>query len=240
MEFNAEKEPAWFPESKIYFNGSQYIAIPHTTRRYKKRPKKIEKIFALPGNGGIAKDATCVNIGAKDIDGIVRFAKENSIDYAVVAPDDPLVLGMVVHNYPVHDSGLVVSVVYAEYVAVDSVIEGSCRDLDLFLGPSDVVPESVYLVVRHRDEVVGNEEGADADHDTRYAERNKHSLQGYSRSLDGQELVVLAQRTQRHHGRQQCRKREGEREHGDASPAEEFKYHLETQSLADQLVDIKP
>ena len=48
MEFNAEKEPAWFPESKIYFNGSQYIAIPHTTRRYKKRPKKIEKIFVLP------------------------------------------------------------------------------------------------------------------------------------------------------------------------------------------------
>ena len=38
MEFNAAKEPAWFPESKIYFNGSQHIAIPHTTRRYKKRP----------------------------------------------------------------------------------------------------------------------------------------------------------------------------------------------------------
>ncbi len=55
----------------------------------------VEKIYALPGNGGIAKDAECVNIGAKDIDGIVKFAKENGIDYAVVAPDDPLVLGCV-------------------------------------------------------------------------------------------------------------------------------------------------
>ncbi|MCF0137869.1 MAG: phosphoribosylamine--glycine ligase [Oscillospiraceae bacterium] len=54
-----------------------------------------EEIFALPGNGGIARDATCVNIGAKDIEGIVRFAAENEIDYAVVAPDDPLVLGCV-------------------------------------------------------------------------------------------------------------------------------------------------
>ena len=57
--------------------------------------KEITEIFALPGNGGIAADATCVAIGAKDIDGIVNFAKENAIDYAVVAPDDPLVLGCV-------------------------------------------------------------------------------------------------------------------------------------------------
>ncbi len=60
-----------------------------------KENKNVTEIFALPGNGGIAADATCVPIGAKDIDGIVRFAVENSIDYAVVAPDDPLVLGAV-------------------------------------------------------------------------------------------------------------------------------------------------
>ena len=54
-----------------------------------------DEIYALPGNGGIAKDATCVNIGAKDIDGIVKFAVDNKIDYAIVAPDDPLVLGAV-------------------------------------------------------------------------------------------------------------------------------------------------
>ena len=55
----------------------------------------ITEIFALPGNGGMAKDATCVNIAATDLDGIVAFAKENNVDYAVVAPDDPLVLGCV-------------------------------------------------------------------------------------------------------------------------------------------------
>ena len=55
----------------------------------------VSEIFALPGNGGIAKDAACVPIGAKDIDGIVKFAKEAGIGYAVVAPDDPLVLGAV-------------------------------------------------------------------------------------------------------------------------------------------------
>ena len=67
----------------------------HAIIKKLKENKSIEEIFALPGNGGIAHDATCVNIGAKDIEGIVSFAKENSIDYAVVAPDDPLVLGCV-------------------------------------------------------------------------------------------------------------------------------------------------
>ena len=63
-------------------------------KKLKENPQ-VSEIFALPGNGGIAKDATCVAIGAKDIDGIVKFAKETGIDYAVVAPDDPLVLGAV-------------------------------------------------------------------------------------------------------------------------------------------------
>ncbi len=60
-----------------------------------KENKTVEKIYALPGNGGIAADAECVDIGAKDISAIVEFAKKNAIDYAVVAPDDPLVLGCV-------------------------------------------------------------------------------------------------------------------------------------------------
>ena len=46
-----------------------------------KKNKSVEEIYALPGNGGMAKDATLVNIGAKDIDKIVEFAKENKIDY---------------------------------------------------------------------------------------------------------------------------------------------------------------
>lgn len=60
-----------------------------------KENKQVEEIYALPGNGGIAKDAVCVDISATDIDGITAFATENAIDYAVVAPDDPLVLGLV-------------------------------------------------------------------------------------------------------------------------------------------------
>ena len=56
---------------------------------------KVDKIYALPGNGGIAADAECVAIGAKDLDGITKFAIDNKIDFAVVAPDDPLVLGAV-------------------------------------------------------------------------------------------------------------------------------------------------
>ena len=67
----------------------------HAIIKKLKENKSIEEIFALPGNGGMAKDATCVNIGATDLDGIVAFAKENAVDYAVVAPDDPLVLGCV-------------------------------------------------------------------------------------------------------------------------------------------------
>lgn len=67
----------------------------HAIIKKLKENTKVREIFALPGNGGIEKDATCIPIGAKDIDGIVRFAQENEIDYAVVAPDDPLVLGCV-------------------------------------------------------------------------------------------------------------------------------------------------
>ena len=67
----------------------------HAIIKKLKENKDVTEIYALPGNGGIAADATCVNIGATDIPGLVAFATENRIDYAVVAPDDPLVLGAV-------------------------------------------------------------------------------------------------------------------------------------------------
>ena len=67
----------------------------HAIIKKLKENKKVTHIWALPGNGGIAKDAECVNIGAKDIDAIVDFAKNHEVDFAVVAPDDPLVLGAV-------------------------------------------------------------------------------------------------------------------------------------------------
>ena len=63
-------------------------------KKLKENPT-VEVIYALPGNGGMENDAVCTGIGAKDIEAIVAFAKENAIDFAVVAPDDPLVLGAV-------------------------------------------------------------------------------------------------------------------------------------------------
>ena len=67
----------------------------HAIIKKLKENKSVETIYALPGNGGIAQDAICVGIGAKEIDKIVEFALDNKIDFAVVAPDDPLVLGAV-------------------------------------------------------------------------------------------------------------------------------------------------
>lgn len=67
----------------------------HAIIRKLKESRRVSKIYAAPGNGGISADAECVNIKATNIDGMLAFAKENQIDFAVVAPDDPLVLGMV-------------------------------------------------------------------------------------------------------------------------------------------------
>lgn len=67
----------------------------HAIIKSLKKNPSITELYALPGNGGIARDAACVDIGAKEIDKIAAFAKEERIDFAVVAPDDPLVLGAV-------------------------------------------------------------------------------------------------------------------------------------------------
>ena len=67
----------------------------HAVIRKLKESREITALYALPGNGGIAEDAVCVPIGAKDIPAIVDFARREQIDYAVVTPDDPLVLGCV-------------------------------------------------------------------------------------------------------------------------------------------------
>ncbi len=67
----------------------------HAIIKKLKENKSIETLYALPGNGGIAADAVCAEIGTKDISGMVSFARANAVDFAVVAPDDPLVLGAV-------------------------------------------------------------------------------------------------------------------------------------------------
>ena len=67
----------------------------HAIIRKLKESPKVDKIYAAPGNGGISKDAECINISAMDKEGIVAFSKENAVDLVFVAPDDPLADGMV-------------------------------------------------------------------------------------------------------------------------------------------------
>ena len=67
----------------------------HAVIKALRRSRRSGKIYALPGNGGIAADAECVPVKATDVKGIVAFAREKKVDFAVVTPDDPLVLGRV-------------------------------------------------------------------------------------------------------------------------------------------------
>ena len=67
----------------------------HAVIKALKKSRRSGKIYALPGNGGIAAEAECVPVKATDIDGIVTFARERKVDFAVVTPDDPLCLGCV-------------------------------------------------------------------------------------------------------------------------------------------------
>lgn len=71
-------------------------------KKLKENPR-VSTVYALPGNGGIAAAAKCVDIGAKDISAIVDFAKSHAVDFAVVAPDDPLALGCVDR---LHEAGI--------------------------------------------------------------------------------------------------------------------------------------
>ena len=67
----------------------------HAILRSLKKNPVVQTVWMLPGNGGMASEAVCTGISATDLDAIVAFAKEHPVDYAVVAPDDPLVLGCV-------------------------------------------------------------------------------------------------------------------------------------------------
>ena len=67
----------------------------HAVIRKLKESPEVTKIWCAPGNGGIAADAECVDIGAMDKEVLVAFAKENKVDFCVVTPDDPLAAGTV-------------------------------------------------------------------------------------------------------------------------------------------------
>lgn len=67
----------------------------HALVRKIKESNRVDYIACCPGNGGISYDAECFDVSATDIDGVVKLAKEIKADFVVVAPDDPLVMGMV-------------------------------------------------------------------------------------------------------------------------------------------------
>ncbi len=67
----------------------------HAICRALKKSPRVTELFCAPGNGGISADAECVDIKATDIESMVSFARDNAIDFVMVAPDDPLALGMV-------------------------------------------------------------------------------------------------------------------------------------------------
>lgn len=59
-----------------------------------KESPKVDELFAIPGNPGISEIATCYNIGVEDLDGILKFVEDNKIDFTVIGPEVPLVLGL--------------------------------------------------------------------------------------------------------------------------------------------------
>ena len=67
----------------------------HAIIRALKQSPRAGKLYCAPGNGGIACDAVCLPVGAMDMDGIAKAALDNKVDLVIVAPDDPLVAGMV-------------------------------------------------------------------------------------------------------------------------------------------------
>lgn len=125
----------------------------HAIIKKLKENKTVEKIYALPGNGGIAADAECVNIGAKDIKAITEFAVENKIDYAVDAPDDPLVLGAV-------DSLEAAGIPCFGPKANAAIIEGS-KIFSKNLMKKYGIPTAAYEVFDNKDDALKYLEGCD-------------------------------------------------------------------------------
>ncbi len=118
----------------------------HALIRKIKESKKVDSIACCPGNGGISYDAECYNVSATDIDGVVNLAKEIKADFVVVAPDDPLVAGMV---DALNEAG------FATFGprANAAIIEGSkVFSKDLMLKYN--IPTAEYKVFNKADEVI--------------------------------------------------------------------------------------
>lgn len=118
----------------------------HALIRKIKESDRVDSIACCPGNGGISYDAECYNVSATDIDGVVHLAKEIKADFVVVAPDDPLVAGMV---DALNDAG------FATFgpKANEAIIEGSMVfSKDLMLKYN--IPTAEYKVFDKAEDVI--------------------------------------------------------------------------------------
>ena len=101
------------------------------------KSEQVEQLYCAPGNGGIAALAQCVPLSATDVDGVVAWAQTHSIDFVVVAPDDPLALGMV---DALEDAGIPAFGPRADAAIIDSLMAGAMvgegtNYADLAIGP---------------------------------------------------------------------------------------------------------
>ena len=147
---------------------------------------------------------------------------------------------VVIDHDPVHHPRLVVRGLRAQDIALDAVVEGPGRDLDLILGLEDVVVEGVDLVVGVGDEVVGREEGADGDQGRCEDDGHHHPRDRDAGGFEGGEFAVLGQLAHHHHRGEEGGERQGERQDQETAPHQELRNDLQAQSLADEFVDVEP
>ncbi len=150
-----------------------------------------------------------------------------------------LVRGMVINHHPVHHAVIVLGL-GAQHIAVDAVVEGARRDLDLVLGAPDIVPEGIDFIPGDRHEVVAHVEGPDAYHKRGYHQRKHHPRERDSGGLDGHQFVVIPHLAQHHHRRQQGGQRQGQGQDGTSTQKHELQHHSEAEALTHKLVDIHP
>ena len=155
--------------------------------------------------------------------------------------DVALAGGVVVDLDVVEHPARLVLVADPEDIALDAVVEGPRRDLDLVLGAGDVVAQGVDLVEGVRHEPRADHIGAAADQQHEHAQRQEDAPERDAGSADGHQLAALAELTDGHRGGEQGRERQGERQ-GQAAhaPEQEFQDRADAQALADQLVDVEP
>ena len=118
----------------------------HAIVRKLKESPRVSKLYCAPGNGGISRDAECVNISAMDIDKVVSFSKEQKMDLVFVAPDDPLAEGMVdaleKEGIPMAEADI--AMIPQNYLTLtdEQALKNLSRTLDLLEDDDDV--QNVY------------------------------------------------------------------------------------------------